>query len=765
MAATGARAGRTALCFCAGAIAAALVPALPPPAFLPALVVVAAGLGVSQRLRPLAGLPLGAAWFLVHAAWVQQQAWPSERADETVTFSARVAGLPEQRGGRARVLLRVDRADRRAGLPARVLASWYRPLEWFRPGEHWRVTARLVPPHGRVNTGLFDYQRWLFARGIGATGRIVAAERLAAGGPGAAPDRFRQRFAYWLQAGTADLDAAALMRALTVGDRSAMSPALAESLRRTGTAHLLSISGLHVGMVAGLAGLLAGVLATPFRHLTGGLGRRRVALLAGLAAAAGYAALAGFSLPTVRALIMLAAGFGALLGRRPIQPGRALLVALTAVLVFDPMSPLSIGFWLSFGAVAVLVWSFAGRRRPGGALLGLLWAQVVVAVGLLPLNLGIFGQWAPTALAANLIAIPLVGLWVLPALLATLALFALGGPAAVALQVAEHGLALFLATLELFTRVDARLAGFGLPAQPPPDLAAMVLAGVGAIWLLAPRGWPVRPMGLVLMLPLLSPPATSPAAGDFELRIADLGDGHGVIVRTATRAWLYGTGPGDGGERSLVPGTLAPMVRQTGLRRVERIVVPFSHRSYAGGRAAARRAWPDADVIAPGAGCAAGRSWRVDGVTLRILHPSSALPDLGGDSSCVVEIRSPAGSALLTGGLGRAAVRRLADAEASAVDVLVLPRAGHAGSLDGTWLDATRPRWAVATASRFNRFGLPHAETRRALAGRGARLLTTGACGALTIRFERERGVTVDAARIAHPRFWLDRRGCGAASR
>lgn len=754
-----ARSGLTALCFCAGVVAAAAVPALPPPAGIAVLIVAAAGLLVFRRLRPFAGLALGAAWFFAHALWLHGQSWPHERADQRVTFEARVAGLPEQRGGRARVLLDVESADRRNGLPARVLASWYRPLEWFRPGERWRITARMEPPDGRINPGLFDYQRWLFARGIGATARIVAAERIEAAGISAGPNRFRQRFSDWLQAATTDLDAAALTRALTVADRSAMSPELADALRRTGTAHLLSISGLHVGMVAGIAGLLAGLLATPWLRLLGALGRRRIALLAGLAAAAGYAALAGFSLPTTRALIMLAAGFGALLWRRPIQPGRALLLALTAVLLVDPLSPLSIGFWLSFGAVAVLVWSFSGRSRGRSWLGGLLRAQLVIAIGLLPLNLGIFGQWAPTALAANLVAIPLVGLWVLPALLATLALFALGGPADWALQVAESGLVFFLALLKGFHQLDERLAGFGLPTQPHPDLIALCLAGLGALWLLAPRGWPVRGLGVILMLPLLWPPMQSPAAGEFELRVADLGDGQAVIVRTADSVWLYGTGPGDGAERSLVPGIVAPLVRQTGLRRVDRVVVPFDHRDYAGGLAAVRDQWPAADVIAPGADCVAGRRWTIDGVDFRILHPSPALPDLGGDSSCVLEIRSAFGSALLTGGLGSAAVRRLSQG-ARAVDVVVLPRAGHSASLDPAWLSALQPRWAVATASRFNRFGLPHAPVREALAQRDIELLTTGACGALTFRFDGEHGARVRARRVTHPRFWLDRSDC-----
>jgi len=765
MSAAALRGGRILLLFCCGAIGAAAVPGL---VSLPGAALVAAAgmvLAVSPATRAWFAMPAGLLWFSLHALWYQHQAWPDERAGETMQVDGRVIGLPEQRDGRARIVLRADAQARARGVPSLVLLSWYRPLEWFRPGERWRLTVTLEPPHGRVNPGLFDYQRYLVARGIGALGSIESARRLAPPGLAGAPDRFRQRFADWLQAESVNLDAAALLRALSVADRTAMSPALAERLRRTGTAHLLSISGLHVGMVAGLAGLLAGVLATPLVGLRAWPDRKRTMLVAGLAAAFCYALLAGFSLPTVRALVMLLAGFGALLWRRAIGPGRALLTALAAVLLIDPMAPLAIGFWLSFGAVAVLIWSFAGRARGKGWLRGLVQAQLVIAIGLLPLNIGIFGQWAPTALAANLVAIPLVGFWVLPALLLALGLFVLGLPGDMLVAVAERGLLVFLGLLDSLRVVEPWLAGLSSPAVAAPGLVAVALAGIGGLWLLAPRGWPMRPAGAVLMLPLLWPSQRPPAAGEFELLVPDLGDGHAAIVRTRSEVLLYGTGPGDGDTRSLVPGTLAPLVRQGGRARVGRIVVPFDHRDYAGGLAEARRQWPTASVVSPTAGdaarCTAGRAWSVDGVDFRFLHPSAALPDLGGASSCVLEVRSPAGSALLTGGIDGAVARRLVlERSLRPVDVVVLPRQGHRESLAGGWLAHVAPRLAIATAGAFNARGLPHESVRERLAGLGAGLATTGECGALRVRFARERTPRIEAERISSPRFWRRAGGC-----
>ena len=763
-----ARGGRIALLFCLGAVSAAALAFVVAVSSALALFGLVAGLAAFPSTRIWAALPAGMLWFSLHALWHQHDAWPEERAGETIELTGRVVGLPEQRGDRTRLEFQPDAETRRAGAPARILLSWYRPREWFRPGEIWRIEARLEPPHGRVNPGLFDYHRYLVARGIGALGSIGSAERQAASGPASAPDRFRQRLANWLQAETVNLDAAALHRALTVGDRTAMSPELAERLRLTGTAHLLSISGLHVGMVAGIAGMLAGLLATPLLSFRGWPDRKRLMLVTGLVAALGYALLAGFSLPTVRALVMLLAGFGAMLWRRGIQPGRALLTALVAVLLIDPMAPLAIGFWLSFAAVAVLIWAFSGRSRGKGWLRGLVQAQLVIAIGLLPLNIGIFQQWAPTALAANLVAIPLVGLWILPCLLGALVLFAFGLPAGFMIALSERGLALFLAMLDKLTGAGQRLAELGAPALPAPGLWAIVIAAVGALWLLAPRGWPLRSLGALLLLPLLWPAGNELGPGEFELMAPDLGDGHGVIVRTASRVLLYGAGPGDGAERSLVAGTIAPLVRQGGRTAVDRIVVPFRHRDYAGGLAEARRQWPGADVIAPDAGgdarCVEGQRWTVDGVEFRFLHPSAALPDLAGDSSCVLEIRSPFGSAMLTGGIGGNVIRRLTARDATRpVDVVVLARGGHAESLDREWLAHLSPRIAIATVSAYNRRGLPHRSTRDMLAQAGARLVTTGQCGAVSLRFEAGKKPRATGEVLARPRFWRSPEECAAS--
>src|SRR5699024_9446544 len=204
-------------------------------------------------------------------------------AGEVQTVTGQVVDLPQRHDQSVRFVLAVDQGDGVDALPARILVRWYRPHRRVEPGSRWRMNLRLEPPAGRHNPGGFDYQRHLLAQRIGAIARVRGQPRLLANDPAARwLDRQRQRLADIIQTETVDRDVAALERALGVADRAAIRPELSQRLRQTGTAHLLAISGLHIGMVAGLAGLVTGWLAAPLALLTGRLDRRRIGVLAGL---------------------------------------------------------------------------------------------------------------------------------------------------------------------------------------------------------------------------------------------------------------------------------------------------------------------------------------------------------------------------------------------------------------------------------------------------------------------------------------------------
>jgi competence protein ComEC len=755
-----------ALSFVLGCLAAAWLPALPG---WPVLLLMAAAAGVLlafERFRPAAIALIGALWFLGAAQWQLDRQWPAERAGEIVVVEGRIVELPVRQEDSFRFVLDTRPAgaapDRAVTLPDRIQVRWYRPGRPPSPGELWRFDLALEPPHGRSNPGGFDFERYLLSRRIGALARVRGEPvQLAEGGWSGWMDRQRQRVSNILLAETVDRDVAALKQALGVADRSGIDEPLSERLRQTGTAHLLAISGLHIGMVAAVGGLVGSWLLAPLALAGRRLDRKRLGLLAGLAVALVYAGLAGFSLPTQRALIMLGVVALALIGRRNLAPARALVLALTAVLLFDPLAPLSAGFWMSFAAVAVLIWAFAWRPGQRSSWWGgLLRAQAVLMVGLLPLNVGLFGQIAPGAVAANLLAIPLVGLFVLPLLLIEVLTILTGLPVTPFAPLNDFLLALLL-------------DGLGwLQAQPLSHLSwpagvpwAMALAALGGAWLVAPAGWPARSIGLFLMVPLLLPARSAPGEDELRVWFLDVGDGLAAVVRTAEEVVLYDTGPGDGQGGDALSSVLPGIRSRLGVARFDRVVVSHPHRGHAGGLASAR----SPETVVYGAGgpdsrsCLAGQGWRTGGYRFEFLHPTPGLPDLGGNSSCVLLVAGPGGRVLLTGGIEDAVESRLVDRYGGPrADVVQLPSGGHRDGSSRAFLEAVAPRLAVASVPRFDRWGRVHDSVRDRLDEQGIPVFETGRCGALVVSLAPGRAPKISAIGGSQRRLWRLEGDCPA---
>jgi competence protein ComEC len=763
-----------ALALLAGVGGCLCLPQLPP---WPLLAIVSA-IGLWLWLRPararIAGALLcGFAFAGLHAAYSLALQLPPSLERQDLAITGRVVELPQHEPRRTRFLLRVDRAAAQP-VPLRgklLQLAWYddfdvhavdatAPRLRLAPGSRWRLHVRLRAPRGLRNPGGFDSEKHALAERIAATGYVrdpESAQRLStARGLDAWRARMSARIAHAVPA-----KSSRFVRALALGDTRALDDVDWEQLRATGVTHLIAISGFHVGLVAGFLALLVSLLWRSWPALGRSLPRPHAAAIAGLLGALGYAAVAGFALPTVRTVLMIGIVVGARLARRAQRAVDALALAAIAVLLVDPLSVLAPGFWLSFVGVAWLLWCLphGGGKAWRAVLHEFFSAQAVATIGLLPLGAVLFGQASLAGPIANIVAIPWWSLVVVPLALSGTALEALhAGWGTWAWRLASWT---FDLSWPLFQALAASpLALFWLPQ---PAWFALPLALIGGFWLLLPRGVPGKSLALLLWLPLLWPQRGLPDRGEVELQVIDVGQGLSVLVRTTHHTLLYDTGPAvldgfDAGESAVVP-----TLHALGVRRLDVITISHGDNDHAGGFAAVARAFPPSLALTPdgapplprGRACRAGSSWRWDGVSFRFLHPPRFFPYLGNEAGCVLRVESAHGVALLPADIGDVIESMLLHRDASDLraDVVLMPHHGSGGSSTPDFVAATGARFAIASSGYDNRFRHPRPEVVERWGGAGAQVINTADTGAVRVRMLAS-GVAVEQERDIRPRSW-----------
>jgi competence protein ComEC len=678
-----------------------------------------------------------------------------------------VAAMPQhnETGTRFRLLVEEAQAGGQAvPLPPRIQLSWYSAMRGdlaqamdgagslpeLRAGERWRLTVRLKAPHGNSNPHGFDYELWLWEQGLQATGYVRAGRN------DAAPERLGQTWRHPVElarqhvrdaifARVADRQQAGILAALVTGDQNAIERADWDVFRATGVAHLMSISGLHVTLFAWLAALAVQWLWRRSTRLCLWWPAPNAALLGGVALATAYALFSGWGVPAQRTIWMLATvGLLRLAGRQ--WPWTQVwLLACVVVLILDPWSLLQAGFWLSFVAVGVLFAtdsSDAGEEPEGAfkrfsnGLWGKAREQIVITCALAPLTLLLFQQLSVVGLLANALAVPWVTLVVTP-----LALLGVAMP--VLWAVAASAVALLAGYLQWLAALP-----FASISVAAPPLWLGVAGIAGGVLLVARLPMGMRLLGLPLMLPVLLWQTPRPTQGQFELLAVDVGQGNAVIVRTASHALVYDTGPrfssdSDAGQRVLVP-----LLRALG-ERVDTVVLSHRDTDHTGGAAAVLAMQPQAVLLSsieaqhplqalrPATPCVAGQRWMWDGVAFEMLHPQVqdyAVASKPNAISCVLRISNGAQTALLAGDIEQPQEARLVAAGDASLraDVLLVPHHGSKTSSSAAFLQAVQPRVALVQAGYRNAFGHPAAPVLERYRERGIEVIDSVHCGAAT---------------------------------
>ena len=727
---------------------------------------------------------------------------PDSYDRQDVWLNGHIIDVSHDSPRRQRFLFQLNESDF-GGLAAnaQLLLSWYDHSDRIAVGERWRLKVRLKSPRGFVNPAGFDYQVWLLRKGIVASGTVKSATKV-----GNTSDQFsiplaRQALRLWLE--RAEINNTAHFKALMIGDKSHIGSASWRLLQSTGTVHLMAISGLHIGLIATLGyflGALVGRMANAIRP------RISTFLIANISAAtlaAAYAALAGFSTPTLRALIMVLTVQFCLWLYRPALKRLAASLALLGVVVIDPLAIWDTGFWLSFAAAVALLLIFSGRstksNRTYGTAIAAVRSQWYLFVVLLLPMLWLLQRASLLAPVANLIAIPVVSALVVPLLLLAVLLHALlplslRSYADYPLQLADWVLTWLWQGLEWLQGlpITAHINGGG------QSWGSVVVGLLAVALMLSPRGIPGRRLGyLLLVLPLMF----SPRGLKEQLRITfmDVGQGTAVVIEAGGKRAVYDTGRSFSEKFDAGSGIVSPYLDSVGARTIDKLIISHGDADHSGGAAQLAERHAVIEVNAPAElitclssgsrhclpaswnkkplsmpvkahryqNCETLRRWQWGQTDFSLFSFRSTFAEQGGrrnhphanarnNRSCLLLIEHNGISVLLTGDIEALAERGLLSSGILPrhVDWMTAPHHGSKTSSTKAFLTQLRPHNVVFQYGHKNSYRHPNKAVVERYISVGSRIFNTDQLGAIQLSVNESGQQVVTRMRQDRRRFW-----------
>jgi len=742
---------------------------------------------LKRTLLCTAAFLLGVCWASGFAYWRMSDALPHVWEQKDIAIEGVVASVPETTERGERFKFDVEKIlTTGAIVPKHISLNQYRAyshggdsnkdavddvadLNKFHAGARWSLVVRLKRPHGTVNPHGFDFESWALAENIRATGSIKSKAGIKkiddfVWRPSYVVEHFREQVQKRITKVLVGKPYSGVIQALVMGDDSQISVEDWQVFLRTGTSHLMSISGLHITMLAGLAFGFVSFFWRRSRQLVMKLPTRKAATIAGVVVALAYSLIAGFSVPSQRTFYMLLVFAVALWSGRQLVISQVLAMALLIVVLLDPWAVSSPGFWLSFGAVAMLAYALGGRVGQVHWFQAALKTQYAVTIGMLPLLLVLFGQASVISPIANAFAIPLISFVVTP-----LALLGSFLPIDTPLNLSYKALEIGMLALKWLNQLPAAIW-----QQHEPAAWTLIPAMLGVLWLLLPRGFPMRWMGLLGFLPILLLVPARPVLGDMKVTVLDVGQGLSVVVQTAKHNLVYDSGPkyneqSDAGGRIVVP-----FLHGEGIKKVDGFVVSHNDIDHSGGMTSVLALMPvtwldsslpeDADIPATQRKmhCFAGQRWVWDDVQFEMLHPRAESYDdesiKDNDRSCVLKVTSQAGSVLLTGDIEKPDELELLNLDADKLksDVVVVPHHGSKTSSTPDFITAVAPSVSIFTNGYLNRFGHPKPVVFERYQATQSLLYRSDYNGAIEMNFVSKHNIQIISWRNQYKRYWQD---------
>lgn len=676
---------------------------------------------------------------------------------DSIHIIGEIVDLPVIKKDRVRFSFNVHSSKEQ--LPVKkLLLSWYKTQEHILPGQLWKFEVKLKPIHGYYNPASFDYSKWLFRKGFDATGSIRSAELVSnkVNNLSAQINRSRLSLATIIDKNIESTRVRALIKALTIGDKSQISFSDSQLFQQTGTAHLIAISGLHIGLMAFVGILFGRLLFYLFGKQT--FNRIKYEAIFSIAFALIYALLAGLSIPTVRALVMVIVFALSYAFKYSVTRWQAWSVAMLIVLLIDSMSVLDVGFWFSFSAVAVLMFVFTGRKLSNNKIQAFIKAQGIILVGLLPLMALIFHQVNFLTPIANLLVLPLASLLLIPLMFAAFFIHIFSNSAAHFLFILVEKLADYL-----FIILDY-LQHFSFLSIPIPNITSIKLVAliIAVLLLLLPRLFRWKWMALLLIVPLfLKQNNQSLMLNEFQVNVLDVGQGLSVLVSTKNHHLLYDTGSKFKSGFSLAQAVVIPYLKNNDISKIDTLILSHADNDHAGGIKELQRYDNTMNIYATKGkyhACTNRLSWQWDSVTFEVLSPYELYPYLGNNSSCVIKISNKEHSILLTGDIEEAIEYRLYKNFPQQIksDVLLVPHHGSRSSSGLEFLEAVQPKIAINSSGYANQFHHPHPLILERYKKQDIQFLDTQDKGMIELKFASKQ-IKLNQYLDEYPHFWNPR--------
>ena len=707
----------------------------------------------------------------------------SELVGKDLVIEGVIANIPQKQHKRwrfyfdvksARMAQSKDEGEQSVRLQGRIKLSLYHHKKIERKklvaGQKWRFRVRLKQPNGFMNQGGFDYEKWLFTNRIRATGyvRHSAQSILLEPPPWHSLHYQRQQIAYkinqLLDKDSSNNNANAIVSALAVASRDEISASQWALFRHTGTSHLIAISGLHIGMVAGFGYGLIAALWWLFPSLYQKIPVRIAGAFLAVTLATLYALLAGFTLPTQRSLVMVVGVVIALLQRQRVMTINIIAMALMIVLLIDPFATMSASFWLSFAAVfLILLYSNRRKKKSPFSFLSL---QLMLSLGMFPLTIFFFGSASLISPIANLIAIPWVTVIIVPLILLAL-LFLLIAPV-----LSQTLLQFVVVNIDYLMRVLEWLDSFPftmLDLQALPTLFILLMM-LSLLFLFLPSGFPGKWLGILLLIPIFNYQPQTVQQGAFIYTLLDVGQGLASVVQTKNHVLVYDTGPKVNETFDTGKLVVLPFLQSKSIDHIDKMVLSHVDMDHRGGTLAVLTIIKTDEIISSHTDflknyrittCQAGQRWQWDGVVFEFLHPNAGMLLTGelsnNNRSCVLRIANQYHSLLLTGDIEKETELSLLDKQKDKLksEVLLIPHHGSTTSSIDRFIDAVDPKLTLNSAGYHNKFKHPAKKVVQRYQQRGIPMVDTVSKGEISLLFPADKTPFIlKSYRDEQVKFW-----------